>query len=324
MKIRSVAIALYCFLISAPVHAKTFVGVLWPMFGPLPAIGLVELVAELKMMPDVEVETYVHQAWPSLVEDLDRQPAGTHTVVVGYSLGANSSIFVANNAKYVDLIIALQPSTLSWNPPLTGKVGRVIEIYNPNPWMTFGGMGSKKLIGENIEYITNNDSHPGAQFNSDFRNLVKSEIAKFNAQDRLQEARLQTAQAATHTPVEPAQPAQSTKLGFAEEQPTDQQTAKPHYQKIAQSEKPRSPKPTAPPSVAQEQPNPEQKDEPSNGSGGWVAFLDGLSNSVNAGDLSVERELTLAAMVDYAKRTYGISPTADDLNGTERVGWLER
>ena len=73
--------------------------------------------------------------------------SGTHTVVVGYSLGANSSVFVANTAKYVDLIIALQPSMLSWNPPVTGKVGRMIEIYNPNPWMTFGGMGSKKLIG---------------------------------------------------------------------------------------------------------------------------------------------------------------------------------
>ena len=33
----------------------------------------------------------------------------------------------------------------------------MIEIYNPNPWMTFGGMGSKKLIGENIEYIANYD-----------------------------------------------------------------------------------------------------------------------------------------------------------------------
>jgi hypothetical protein len=66
-------------------------------------------------------------------------------------LGANSSVFVANKAKYVDLIIALQPSMLSWNPPVTGNVGRMIEIYNPNPWMTFGGMGSKKLFGPNIE-----------------------------------------------------------------------------------------------------------------------------------------------------------------------------
>jgi hypothetical protein len=152
------AIALCCSLTCSQVHAKTFVGVLWPMFGPAPAIGLVELVAELKVMPDVEVTTYLHQSWPSLVADIDRQAPGTHTVVIGYSLGANSSVFVANNAKYVDLIIALQPSMLSWNPPVTGKIGRLIEIYNPNPWMTFGGMGSKKLVGENIVYIANYDS----------------------------------------------------------------------------------------------------------------------------------------------------------------------
>jgi hypothetical protein len=153
------------------------------MFGPLPAPGLVELVAELRMMPDVEVRTYLHQSWPALVEDIDHQPPGTHTVVVGYSLGANSSVFVANNAKYVDLIVALQPSMFSWNPPVTGNVGRMIEIYNPNPLMTFGGMGSNKLSGPNIEYIANNDSHPGAQFNPEFRSLVKTEVAKLSAEN---------------------------------------------------------------------------------------------------------------------------------------------
>src|SRR5262245_7986176 len=90
-----------CSLACSPAHAKTFVGVIWPMFGPLPAIGLVELVAELKMMQDIEVSTYLHQSWPSLVEDINRQAPGTRTVVVGYSLGANSSVFVANSAKYV-------------------------------------------------------------------------------------------------------------------------------------------------------------------------------------------------------------------------------
>jgi len=176
---QSIALALCASWVCSPVCAKTFVGVLWPMFGPTAAPGLIELVAELKMMPDVEVRTYLHQSWPTLVGDIDQQPSGTHTVVVGYSLGANSSVFVANKAKYVDLIIALQPSMLSWNPPVTGNVGRMIEIYNPNPWMTFGGMGSKKLSGPNIEYIANNDSHPGAQFNSEFRSLVKTEVAKF-------------------------------------------------------------------------------------------------------------------------------------------------
>ena len=106
--------------------------------------------------------------------------------MVGYSLGANSSVFVANKAKYVDVIVALQPSVFSWDPPVRGKVGRMIEIYNPNPLMTFGGMGSKKLEGANIEYIANNDSHPGAQFSSQFRNLVKGEIAKFTAENRVE------------------------------------------------------------------------------------------------------------------------------------------
>ena len=182
VKKRSVALALCASLVCSPVSAKAFVGVLWPMFGPLPAPGLVELVAELRMMPDVEVRTYVHQSWPSLVEDIDHQPPGTRTIVVGYSLGANSSVFVANKAKYVDLIVALQPSMFSWNPSVTGTVGRMVEIYNPNRWMTFGGMGSNKLAGPNIEYIANNDSHPGAQFNSGFRNLVKTEVARLSAE----------------------------------------------------------------------------------------------------------------------------------------------
>ena len=185
MKKRSIALALCGLLVCSPASAKTktFVGVLWPMFGPFLAVGLVELVAELKLMPDVEVRTYLHQNWPVLVDDLNHLPKGMPTLVVGYSLGANSTVFVANKVDHIDSIIALQPSMLSWNPDLTGKVGRIVEIYNPKPEETLGGMGSKKLVGDNIEYIANDDSHMGTQFSSDFRNLVKSEIARLSAQD---------------------------------------------------------------------------------------------------------------------------------------------
>jgi len=164
------------------------------MFGPMAAPGVVELVAELKELPDVEVATYLHQSWPSLVEDINHQPKGTRTLVVGYSLGANSTVFVANQADYVDSIIALQPSMFSWNPSVTGNVGRMIEIYNPNPALTFGGMGSKRLVGGNIEYVVNNDSHPGAQFNSEFRSLVKSEIARLSAGEDRDTARAEPQQ----------------------------------------------------------------------------------------------------------------------------------
>ena len=249
------------------------------MFGPLPAIGLVELVAELKLMPDVEVSTYLHQNWPALVEDLERQPPGTRTVVVGYSLGANSSVFVANQAKYIDVIIALQPSMLSWNPEVTGQVGRMIEVYNPNPSMTFGGMGSKKLIGPNIEYIANNDSHPGAQFSSEFRNLVKSEIVRVSA-----EPAVETAEAPVQAPLPVPRPANI-----------------PGPKKLA--------------ALKRQSSSREPTDEQRRGSGPQseyaTAFLDNLTSSVDSGNLFAQRQLTVTDMRDYATRNYRNARTAE-------------
>jgi len=192
---RSIVLALCCCLVCSPAWATTFIGVLWPLFGPLAAPGLVEFVAELQSMPDVEVVTYWHPEWSSLVDDINHQSEGTHILVIGYSLGANNAVLVANNTNYVDSIIALQPSMFTSNTPLIGKVGRIVEIYNPNPLMTFGGMGSQKLIGANIEYIVNNDSHIGAPFNPEFRNLVKSEIARLSAEQLPNTAQAQMAKA---------------------------------------------------------------------------------------------------------------------------------
>src|SRR5690242_9017052 len=188
VKKRSIVLALCCSLVASPVWAKTFVGVLYPFLGPMAAPSLVLLASELKAMPDVEVATYLHQSWKALVDDINRQPKGTRILIVGYSLGANNAILVANNTGYVDEIIALQPSMLTTQDTLTGKVGKIIEIYNPNPWMTFGGMGSQKLDAPNIEYIANNDSHPGAQFSEQFHTIVKNELARISAQDNVQTA----------------------------------------------------------------------------------------------------------------------------------------
>jgi hypothetical protein len=179
---RSITLALCGFLLlCSPCHATTFIGVIWPLFGPLAAPGLTEFVAELQSMPDVEVETYLHTQWSSLVDDINRQPDGTHILVIGYSLGANNSVLVANNTNYIDSIIALQPSIFTHKTSLTGKVGRMVEIYDPNPLLTFGGMGSQKLEGPNIEYIANNDTHIGAPYSPQFRDLVRSEIARLAA-----------------------------------------------------------------------------------------------------------------------------------------------
>jgi hypothetical protein len=221
-------------------------------------------------MPNVEVATYLHQSWPSLVDDINRQPKGTHIVVVGYSLGANNSVLVANSVDHIDSIIALQPSMFTSNPSVTGKVGRIIEIYNPNPWMTFGGMGSQKIVGPNVEYIANNDSHPGAQFNSDFRDLVKSEVARLSSEDDLHMAR-----------AEKPKPLHSVKLAELAEPPE-----LPKVEMV-------------------------KEEQPKRGLAASTTFLDVLSSSVDSGNLSVERRLTIDDMKNYAKRTYQDLRTKD-------------
>jgi len=287
----AIVVALCGSLVCSPVHAKIFVGVLYPLFGPGAAIGLVELVDELKMMPDVEVSTYLHQSWPSLVEDIDRQPPGTHIVVIGYSLGANNSVLVANQVNYVDLIIALQPSMLTPTPPVSGKVGRMIEIYNPNPWMTFGGMGSQKLVGQNIEYIENNDSHPGAQFNPEFRNLAKTEIAKLTTGDRLAAAQTEMSK-----PLSRARLPLSAGLKPVREWQTNQGS------QITKAEIPSLP-PAETEHVVKERPKPQPKD--------LTAFFDGHLSYVNSQEMFVQRQLTISDMKDYVIRTYRSSVPSD-------------
>jgi hypothetical protein len=283
-------------------------------------------------MPDVEVNTYLHQSWPALVADIERQPPGTRTVVVGYSLGANSSVFVANQAKYIDVIIALQPSMLSWNPAVTGRVGRMIEVYNPDPSMTFGGMGSKKLIGPNIEYIANNDSHPGAQFSSEFRNLVKSEIARVSA-----DPGVVTAQAPVPAPTALAFAEARTPAAQATAQVRSPTTAAPMTAQAAIQAPIQAPLPVPRPAniagptkmAALKQPSSpreqsheqsseavhEPSHEPSHGSNPRPeyanAFLESLTGSVDSGNLYAQRQLTAADMMDYAKRNYRNARTAE-------------
>ncbi len=244
-------------------------------------------------MPDVEVSTYLHQAWPSLVEDINRQPPGTHVVVIGYSLGANNSVLVANRVKYVDLIIALQPSMLTSTPPLNGKVGRMIEIYNPNPWMTFGGMGSQKLVGENIEYIENNDSHPGAQFDPQFHDLVKTEVASFADEDHLQ-----TTQAKSSKPIYLAN------LQLERPKHQHKELAAKDTLQNGQARMSRLSKPAKLEYVAQEQPQEHQED--------LSAFAE-RPNTLHSEEVFGKRQLTIRDMEDFVERTYQDPPPTKSL-----------
>jgi len=320
VKKRSIALALCCSLVASPVWAKTFVGVLYPFLGPMAAPSLVELAGELKAMPDVEVATYQHQSWRSLVDDINRQPKGTRILIVGYSLGANNAILVANSTGYVDEIIALQPSMLTSQASLTGKVGKVIEIYNPNPWMTFGGMGSQKLDAPNIEYIVNNDTHPFAQFNEQFHSIVKSELARISALDNLQTAPAKTFKPSQLAKLPPPKDVKSSALAFTSADPPKHEQTKHEQTRTAQPE----PAPLRAEQARFEQPRLEQtsqqqksaifadvpKPQPvfADASKPQAVLADAFLTSANAGNL-FQRTLTISDMKEYVKRTY---PSSQD------------
>jgi hypothetical protein len=191
----------------------------------------------------------------------------------------------------------LQPSMLTSQASLTGKVGKIIEIYNPNPWMTFGGMGSQKLEAPNIEYIVNNDSHPGAQFNEQFHSIVKTELARISALDALQTAQAKGFKPSQLAKLPPPKDVKSTALAFATTDPPKHEPAKQEQPKFAQVRVEQT---------RYEPPKPGQKPPAvfADASTSQPIFSDVFLTSANAGNLFVQRTLTISDMKDYVKRTY--------------------
>jgi hypothetical protein len=144
------------------------------------------------------------------------------------------------------------------------------------------------LVGENIEYIENNDSHPGAQFNPEFRNLVKSDIAKLASDDQLKAGQAEIPQPLRRAQLPPS-------VGI-----------KPAKERLAykQSRSPKAEVPSLPPPerVVEERPKQQPKD--------LTAFSEGHLISENSHEM-VQRQLTVRDMKDYVQRTYPSSLPAD-------------
>jgi hypothetical protein len=127
---------------------------------------------------------------------------------------------------------------------------------------------------------------------------VKSEVARLAAEDTLH-----TAKAEIPKPLQPPKSAkapQSPQLEVVkEEAPAKAEIAMPlQPPKSAQ----------APQSLALEMVKEEPPDHPPTTPTG---FIDALSNSVNSGNLDLERHLTIADMADYVRRTYQSSHATD-------------
>jgi hypothetical protein len=165
--------------------------------------------------------------------------------------------------------------------------------------MTFGGMGSQKLDAPNIEYIVNNDSHPGAQFNEQFHSVVKSELVRLSAQASLQTAQAKAFKRSPLAKLSPPKDVKSTALALATTAPPKHESPRHEQPKPAQTK--------VEPGQQQKPPNAEAAAAFGDGPRAPDAFL----TSANAGNLIVQRTLTISDMKEYVKRSYRNSQTVD-------------
>jgi hypothetical protein len=156
--------------------AETLVVLLEGLGGRTTSQGIVSL--EMRAIANTRVPFPLSQHnWRDAVKLIQQQTPETKIVVIGYSLGANNSTYVAKNVNHVDELIAIEASVWGRSTPIGENVDRAIEIYNLKFWRT-AGLGAERLLGVHFCYITNSDSHFYADNDPQVHKFIFTEVQK--------------------------------------------------------------------------------------------------------------------------------------------------
>jgi hypothetical protein len=167
-----------CLVPATFAYADTLVVLLEGLGGRISSPGIVSFQKELSVIPNTRVALPLAQHnWRNAVNLIQQQKPETKIIVIGYSLGANNSTYLAKNVKHVDKLIAIQASVWGRATAVGENVDKAIEIYNPKFWRT-AGLGAKRLVGIHFSYVTNNDSHFYADNDPEVHKFVFNEVKK--------------------------------------------------------------------------------------------------------------------------------------------------
>jgi dienelactone hydrolase len=140
-------------------NAPTRIYVLYGQYGWATSSGMYYLAQSLARYGEVSVHNWDDR---TVVQDAKRH-AGK-IVIIGYSLGANSTVAIANKLPQVDLIVAYDPSRLSplaheangeFTQRVKPSVRRAICFYNPYAWY----YGGARLDGSQVEVVPISNFH---------------------------------------------------------------------------------------------------------------------------------------------------------------------
>jgi hypothetical protein len=167
-----------CLVLATFAYAESLVVLLEGLGGRATSHGIVSLQKDLSAIPNTIVALpFAQHNWRDAVKLIQQQTPETKIVVVGYSLGANNSTYIAQNVKHVDELIAIQASVWGRATVVAENVDKAIEIYNPKFWRT-AGLGAKRLVGAHFSYVTNSDSHFYADDDPEVHKFIFNEVQK--------------------------------------------------------------------------------------------------------------------------------------------------
>src|ERR1700751_1975022 len=136
-----------CSVLATGARGEALVVLLEGLGGRVTSSGIVSLQEELSVVPNTRAPLPLAQHnWRDAVKLIQQQNPETKIVLIGYSLGANNSTYVAKNVKHVDELIAIQASVWGRATAVGENVDKAIEVYNPKFWRT-AGLGAKRLVG---------------------------------------------------------------------------------------------------------------------------------------------------------------------------------
>lgn len=162
---------------------KVAVALLYGLGGAATSPGIVQLYDQIKALSkDIAVLVPFDQSnWQEALAEIKKYTV-EKLVVIGYSMGANATTFVANGLapRHVALLVAIQPTLWENAETIPITVDKAIEIYNPNIAET-GALGGRKLTGFHTTYVMNSDSHPFADSDPVAHKLILEEIHKLLA-----------------------------------------------------------------------------------------------------------------------------------------------
>jgi hypothetical protein len=153
------AVALLSMLANAEAaQTDVRVYVLYGQGGRFMARGMEALATSLGKMDDrLQISVHEWKNHKDVAKDIAKLPLEIPVVLIGYSLGANATTWIANAlpARIIDLIVAYDPSVLGEVQPARNNVRRVLLYHNNSP----EPFGHARIRGPQVETVETRNSH---------------------------------------------------------------------------------------------------------------------------------------------------------------------